>query len=66
MLLELKETLEHLQAPVLSLVQAKSNAIAANANNKAMLEQLFGGLITLLRIFYDLNVQDLPGVWTCG
>lgn len=53
-------TLNIIQAPLLTLVQANSHAIRLASGNVAELRPRFTVLLWICEIFYSLNWQDLP------
>jgi hypothetical protein len=59
-LLDLKLALGHLQEPILRIAQAFMPAVPT-AERRA-LKQLLAALLTIARIFYDLNAVDIPGM----
>ncbi|KAF8457248.1 armadillo-type protein [Terfezia claveryi] len=57
---EINHVLDRFCAPFLSLLQATDQLIDQNKDNKQALTGLFQTLNLLLKIFFDLNCQDLP------
>lgn len=57
---ELKYVLENVQAPLTSLLQSITAAIAAAVEQAQQLATLFDCLRLICRIFFSLNWQDLP------
>lgn len=60
---EINHVLGKFGNPFLSLVQSTDALIDQNQSNKAMLLQLFATLNLIVKLFYDLSVQDLPPVF---
>ncbi|RUP48679.1 Cse1-domain-containing protein [Jimgerdemannia flammicorona] len=57
---EIKFVLEQFSAPYLQLFQTTDALVAQMANNAAALAVLAQSLTLLIKIYYDLNCQDLP------
>jgi exportin-2 (importin alpha re-exporter) len=58
--LEIKLVLEKFCTPFLGLLNRVDAAIDASSGNKAQLLILFDVLLLLIKIYYDLNCQDIP------
>lgn len=58
--MEIKLVLDKFSEPFLSLLQSIDEQITNNNNNPAKLELLFEVLLILVKIYYDLNCQDIP------
>ncbi|AMD22666.1 HHL104Wp [Eremothecium sinecaudum] len=58
--LEIQVVLDKFASPFLSLLRNVDEKITANQNNKAQLEILFDLLLILVKLYYDLNCQDIP------
>lgn len=58
--LEIKLVLDVFTTPFLNLLKAVDEQIAANENNKAVLNILFDVLLVLIKLYYDFNCQDIP------
>ncbi|KAI8915177.1 Cse1-domain-containing protein [Powellomyces hirtus] len=58
--MEIKTVIEQFGPAFLTLLQTVDAAIDANASNPSALQPMFQELTLLVRIFYDLNYQDLP------
>ncbi|KXS18851.1 Cse1-domain-containing protein [Gonapodya prolifera JEL478] len=57
---EIKFVLERFSTPYLQFFQHTDNLITQNSTDVPMLARLFETLLLLVKIFYDLNFQDLP------
>ncbi|KAI8149148.1 Cse1-domain-containing protein [Fennellomyces sp. T-0311] len=60
LLMDVKYVLDRFCEPYLQLVQITDKLIKDNEQNVAALRPLSQSLILLIKIFYDLNCQDLP------
>ncbi|CAF9915514.1 MAG: importin-alpha export receptor [Alectoria fallacina] len=60
---EINHVLGKFGNPFLSLVQSTDALIDQNQTNRATLLQLFATLNLIVKLFYDLSVQDLPPVF---
>ncbi|CAM9020808.1 unnamed protein product [Wickerhamomyces anomalus] len=58
--LEIKLVLEKFSVPFLNLLKKVDGLIDSNSTNKAQLAILFDVLLLLVKIYFDLNCQDLP------
>lgn len=58
--LEIKLVLEKFSVPFLNLLKKVDGLIDSNSSNKAQLAILFDVLLLLVKIYFDLNCQDLP------
>ncbi|KAJ8099083.1 Cse1-domain-containing protein [Lipomyces tetrasporus] len=58
--MEIKLVLDKFCVPFMTLFQRTDELIAENQNNKAVLEQLFQTLLLIIKIYFDLNCQDIP------
>ncbi|SCU86398.1 LAMI_0D01904g1_1 [Lachancea mirantina] len=58
--LEIKLVLEKFAEPFLALLKSVDEQISANSDNQAKLELLFDVLLVLVKLYYDLNCQDIP------
>ncbi len=57
---EIKYVLENFSQPFLNLLQRVDLLIKENSNNKNELIKLFQVMLLLIKIYYDLNCQDIP------
>ncbi|KAK7204939.1 Cse1-domain-containing protein [Myxozyma melibiosi] len=60
LLLEIKHVLEKFCVPFMSLFQQTDVLITQNEGNKEALIPLFQSLQLILKIYFDLNCQDIP------
>ncbi|AAS53644.2 AFR273Wp [Eremothecium gossypii ATCC 10895] len=58
--LEIKLVLEKFAGPFLHLLQTVDEQISANRADEAKLRLLFDVLLVLVKLYYDLNCQDIP------
>lgn len=58
--LEIKLVLSKFSVPFLNLLKKVDEKIQSNLNNKAQLLILFDVLLILIKIYFDLNCQDIP------
>ncbi|SCU88032.1 LANO_0D00870g1_1 [Lachancea nothofagi CBS 11611] len=58
--LEIKFALDKFATPFLGLLQSVDEQITANSTNEAKLTLLFEVLLVLVKLYYDLNCQDIP------
>lgn len=58
--LEIKLVLDKFAVPFLNLLQSVDLQISQNNDCKVRLEPLFEVLLILIKIYYDLNCQDIP------
>ncbi|SCW02940.1 LAFE_0F17634g1_1 [Lachancea fermentati] len=58
--LEIKLVLDKFASPFLNLLKTVDEQINANPNNEAMLNILFEVLLILVKLYYDMNCQDIP------
>ncbi|KAK9239017.1 Cse1-domain-containing protein [Lipomyces kononenkoae] len=58
--LEIKLVLEKFCMPFMTLFQRTDELITENEKNKAALEPLFQSLLLIIKIYFDLNCQDIP------
>ena len=58
--LEIQMVLDLFSVPFLQLFQSVDEQITANSNNQAKLVLLFDVLLVLVKLYYDLNCQDIP------
>ncbi|KAI9098339.1 Cse1-domain-containing protein [Phlyctochytrium arcticum] len=58
--LEIKLVLSTFAQPYLEFLKIVDQAIEANKDNGPVLQNLFQVLLQIVKIFYDLNYQDLP------
>lgn len=58
--LEIKLVLDKFCTPFLALLHRVDSSIDASSDNKAQLQILFDVLLLLIKIYYDLNCQDIP------
>ncbi|CCH46767.1 Exportin-2 [Wickerhamomyces ciferrii] len=58
--LEIQLVLDKFSVPFLNLLKKVDLEIDQNQNNKAQLLILFDVLLLLIKIYYDLNCQDIP------
>ncbi|KAK9371349.1 Cse1-domain-containing protein [Lipomyces kononenkoae] len=58
--MEIKLVLDKFCVPFMKLFQRTDELIAENDKNKAMLEPLFQSLLLIVKIYFDLNCQDIP------
>ncbi|KAK9453824.1 Cse1-domain-containing protein [Dipodascopsis uninucleata] len=58
--LEIKLVLDKFCVPFMTLFQTTDKLITDNQNNKAALGPLFQSLLLIIKIFFDLNCQDIP------
>ncbi|KAK9467462.1 Cse1-domain-containing protein [Lipomyces arxii] len=58
--LEIGLVLSKFCVPFMSLFEQTDRMIDENQSNKAALEPLFGTLILIFKLYYDLNCQDIP------
>lgn len=57
---EIKFVLDNFAKPLTDLFAATMELANVHANNPAALKIIFGSLVTIAKIFYSLNFQDLP------
>lgn len=60
---EINHVLGKFGGPFLSLVENTASLIQQNEGNRNVLQQLFGTMNLIVKLFYDLSVQDLPPVF---
>ncbi|KAK9386894.1 Cse1-domain-containing protein [Lipomyces mesembrius] len=58
--MEIKLVLDKFCMPFMKLFQRTDELITENQNNKAALEPLFQSLLLIIKIYFDLNCQDIP------
>lgn len=58
--LEIQLVLDKFAVPFLTLLQSVDQQIQDNSSNKAQLSILFDVLLLLVKLYYDLNCQDIP------
>jgi exportin-2 (importin alpha re-exporter) len=58
--MEIKLVLDKFCVPFMTLFQRTDELITENQNNKAALEPLFQSLLLIIKIYFDLNCQDIP------
>ncbi|KAH3671814.1 hypothetical protein WICMUC_004532 [Wickerhamomyces mucosus] len=58
--LEIKLVLDKFAVPFLNLLKQVDQQIDASTNDQAQLNILFDVLLLLIKIYYDLNCQDIP------
>ncbi|SCV04705.1 LAME_0H20582g1_1 [Lachancea meyersii CBS 8951] len=58
--LEIKFVLDKFASPFLALLQSVDEQIALNSSDAAKLALLFDVLLVLVKLYYDLNCQDIP------
>ncbi|KAL1925152.1 uncharacterized protein VTP21DRAFT_35 [Calcarisporiella thermophila] len=58
--LEIRFVLEQFAEPFLNIMKQTDALIQANASNATVLPQVAQTLLHLVKIFYDLNCQDIP------
>ncbi|CCF60349.1 hypothetical protein KAFR_0J02850 [Kazachstania africana CBS 2517] len=58
--LEIKMVLDFFTVPFLNLLKAVDEQITQNSNDQAKLNLLFDVLLVLVKLYYDLNCQDIP------
>ncbi|CDR47565.1 CYFA0S33e00496g1_1 [Cyberlindnera fabianii] len=58
--LEIKLVLDKFQQPFLHLLKRVDTLITESASNRAQLQILFDVLLLLVKIYHDLNCQDIP------
>ncbi|KAL6950231.1 hypothetical protein ACO0QE_000907 [Hanseniaspora vineae] len=58
--LEIQMVLDLFSVPFLQLFQSVDEQITANSNNQAKLTLLFDVFLVLVKLYYDLNCQDIP------
>lgn len=58
--LEIKMVLDKFAVPFLEMLKNIDIMIDANAHDASKLKQLFENLLVLIKIYYDLNCQDIP------
>ena len=60
---EINHVLGKFGTPFLALVESTDGMITQNSLNKNLLSPLFATLNLIIKLFYDLSVQDLPPVF---
>lgn len=58
--LEIKMVLDKFASPFLTLLSSVDEQISSNQSNQAKLGLLFDVLLVLIKLYYDLNCQDIP------
>lgn len=58
--LEIKTVLDKFCSPFLQMLQGIDSLIDQNLNNKDQLKLLLENMLLLIKIYYDLNCQDIP------
>ncbi|CAH2246370.1 jg27637 [Pararge aegeria aegeria] len=57
---EIKHVLENIAKPLTDLFVATIDLTSKHANNPQALKVIYGSLVLICKVFYSLNLQDLP------
>lgn len=60
---EINHVLSKFGTPFLALLESTDSLINESQSNKPLLSQLFATLNLIIKLFYDLSVQDLPPIF---